>query len=315
MAGEGASAGADQGGAPGAAGDHGDSAGSGPGGEGGAGGEGGEASNYTAAQIERGKVIVRAEALCGGCHTGTGGAELGGNPTFAKSTLPAPNLTGDATGIGDWTDAQVIDAIREGVDDEGRHISPAMPYWLFHNMTDADALSVVAFLRSLPHVSAEVGAANPESAAVPALSPSSLPDTTLAATDADYPAAVHGKYLVSGVAQCVRCHSPAGQPPVADFFTGAPPANNTVIFPSNITPDLTTGIGGWTAADIVTALKQGKSKDGVTLCGSMPSAGKGYGGMPDADAHAIGVYLTTIPGVSKPSTAPGLEPACPPPTP
>ncbi|MEI9942530.1 MAG: c-type cytochrome [Pseudomonadota bacterium] len=300
------SAGIDQGGAAG------ETAGSGPGGEGGEGGEGGH--HYTQQQIDRGTVIVRSMALCGGCHTAaaSGSAELGGNPLFKNSTLPAPNLTNDPTGIGEWTDAQVMNAFRNGIDDEGRHLDPIMPYWLFHNMSNDDALSVVAFLRSLPPVSATVGENNPEVTPVTPLDPSTLPDSTLTSTSSDYAAAQQGKYLVSGVAQCVKCHSPAtnGLPSV-DFFSGVPPANNTTIFASNITPDVASGLGGWLAADVVTALKVGTDKAGVTLCGSMPSAAKGYGGMLDADAHAIGVYLTTIPAVSKPLAAPSLEPACP----
>ncbi len=302
-AGEG-QAGAEQGGAAGAAGE---SAGSGPGGEGGGAGEGG----YTQAQVERGKEIVRSVALCGGCHTQSGGAELGGNPTFKNSTLPAPNLTGDATGLGEWTDEQVINAFRNGVDDTGRHLDPTMPYWLFHNMSDSDAHSVVAFLRSLPHVAATVGENNPEVTPVAPLLPSSYPDTTLATSSADYAAAEAGKYLVSGIAGCVKCHSPsASGMPIADFFSGVAPTSSTAIFAPNLTPD-DSGLATWTADDVAKALKEGINKAGRTLCGSMPSAAKGYGGMSDADAHAIGVYLTTIPMVSKPTADPDLQPACP----
>jgi len=290
------------------------SAGTGPGGEGGAAG-------YPDALVDRGRVLVRSVALCGGCHTlaatstDPAGPELGGNPKFKNSTLPAPNLTDDPAGIGDWTDLQVINAIRNGVDDEGRQLDPIMPYWLFHNMTDADALSIVAFLRSLPHASVAVGDANPAATAVVPLAPSSLPDTTLAVSSPDHDAAVYGKYLVSSVAQCVKCHSPSSVGlPIADFFSGVPPTSSTMIFAPNLTPD-DTGLLGWTAADVVTALKAGTNKAGRTLCGSMPSAGKGYGGMTDADAHAIGVYLTSIPNVSKPAAAPGLQPPCPAPNP
>ncbi|HEY3665324.1 MAG TPA: cytochrome c [Polyangiaceae bacterium] len=286
-----------------------------PNGEGGEAGAGGAAPIYTAAMVTRGTEIVRAAALCGGCHTATGGTELGGNPAFKNSTLPAPNLTSDATGLGGWTDEQIMNAFRNGVTDKGRHLDPAMPYWLFHNMSDADALAVVAFLRSLPKVSATVGATNPDATAVTPLAPSVFPDSSLLPADANYAAAQVGKYLVSGVAQCVRCHSPATAGlPSASFFSGVPPtlppATNTSIFAPNITPDVT-GISGWTADDVATALKVGKNKANVTLCGSMPSAAKGYGGLTDADAHAIGVYLTTIPAVSKAAADPSIEPACP----
>ena len=276
-------------------------------GEAGEGGAGGAGPRYTADMITRGTEIVRGAALCGGCHTAQGGLELGGNPAFKNSMLPAPNLTSDATGLGHWTDAQIINAFRNGVDDQGRHLDPAMPYWLFHNMSDDDALAVVAYLRSLPKVVASVGDATP----VTPLAPSAFPDSSLTSGDANYAAAQTGKYLVSGVAQCVKCHSPstAGLPS-GSFFSGVAPTQTTPIFASNITPDVT-GISGWTADEVATALKMGKNKANVTLCGSMPAGVKGYGNLTDADAHAIGVYLTTIPAVSNGTADPTGEPACP----
>lgn len=259
----------------------------------------------------RGALLVHSVALCGGCHTPSGGAELSGNPQFKNGALPAPNLTPDKTGLGDWTDEQIINAFRNGIDDEGRHLDAAMPYWLFHNMSDADAQAIVAFLRSLPPTSASVGEANPDATPVTPLAPSAFPASSLQPTDADYAAAQQGKYLLSGVAQCVRCHSPSSAGlPAASFFSGVAPSNGTQIFAPNITPDAS-GISGWTAADVATALKAGTNKAGTALCGSMPSGTKGYGGLSDADAHAIGVYLTTIPGVSNAAAAPSLEPACP----
>ncbi|MEO6600710.1 MAG: cytochrome c [Polyangiaceae bacterium] len=282
-------------------------AGMGQGGEGGEGGVGGVGGSPA-----RGALLVRSVALCGGCHTATGGMELAGNVNFKGGQLPAPNLTPDATGIGEWTDAQIINAIRNGVDDEGRTLDSAMPYWLFHNMSDSDAKDIVAFLRSLPPVAASVGANNPDATPVTPLLPSAFPASSLQPADPEYAAAQQGRYLLSGVAQCVKCHSPAASGlPAASFFSGVAPANATTIFSSNITPDTTSGIGGWTATDVANALKLGKNKANVTLCGSMPSAAKGYGGMTDADAHAIGVYLTTIPAVLNAAAAPTLEPACP----
>jgi cytochrome c553 len=301
-----AGAGAENGGAGGDAGGAGGAAGAS-----GAAGAAGAGAEYTPEMIARGTLIARSMALCGGCHTASGGTELAGNPAFKGGALPAPNLTPDATGLGDWSDQQIIDAFRTGIDNEGRHLDAAMPYWLFSNMSDDDALAVVAFLRSLPPASGAVGAANPDAAPVTPLSPSAFPNSTLQAGDADYAAAQQGKYLVSGVAQCVKCHSPSSAGlPTGSFFSGVAPTSGTQIFAPNITPDAT-GLSGWVPADIVTALKQGTNKAGATLCGSMPSAAKGYGGFTDADAHAIGVYLTTIPAVANAAADPSLEPACP----
>jgi cytochrome c553 len=284
------------------------------GGQGGLGGtaSGGEGGTGDGDALRaRGALLVHSVALCGGCHTPSGGAELSGNPQFKNGALPAPNLTPDKTGLGDWTDEQIMNAFRNGIDDEGRHLDAAMPYWLFHNMSDADAQAIVAFLRSLPPVSASVGESNPDATPVTPLAPTAFPASSLQPTDADYAAAQQGKYLLSGVAQCVRCHSPSSAGlPAPSFFSGVAPTNNTQIFAPNITPDAS-GISGWTAADVATALKAGTNKAGTALCGSMPSGTKGYGGLSDADAHAIGVYLTTIPGVSNAPAAPSLEPACP----
>lgn len=270
-------------------------------------------SAYTPAMLTRGAYLVRSVALCGGCHTASGGLELGGNAAFKGGALPAPNLTSDPAGLGDWTDDEIIAAFRDGVDDAGRHLDPIMPYWLFHGMSDADALSIVAFLRSLPPSTAALGAANPNATAVTPLDTVAFPASTLTPDQSDYPAAQRGRYLVSGPAQCVKCHSPstAGLPSSpASYFSGVAQASPGAIFAPNLTPDAT-GLTGWSADDIAVALKVGKNKAGAVLCGSMPSAGKGYGGLTDADARAIGTYLTTLAPINNAAADPANKPACP----
>lgn len=282
-----------------------------------------DAGDAGGALIARGVYLVRTVALCGGCHTDRGGGqELAGNPNFKGGSLPTPNLTPDPSGLGDWSDDQIINAFRNGIDDEGRHLDKAMPYWLFHNLSDDDAQAIVAFLRSLTPVNTagdggDAGPENPDATPVTPLDPSDFPDSTLTASDTDYAAAQTGKYLLAGGAQCVRCHSPSSSGlPAQDFFSGSVPTSfddagaPTQIFAPNLTPDAT-GLSGWTANDIATALKTGVNKDGLTLCGAMPAASKGYGGLTDDDARAIGVYLTTIPGVANAAADYSTEPACP----
>ncbi len=157
----------------------------------GEGGEGGTAPLYSSAMVARGTVIVRSMALCGGCHTATAGSELAGNPAFKNSTLPAPIRSPDPTGIGSWTDAPIMNAFRNGIDDKGRHLDSAMPYWQFHNMSDADALAVVLFL-AVPPVAGAMGATNPDATPVTPLAPSAFPVSSLQAADADYAAAQTG---------------------------------------------------------------------------------------------------------------------------
>ena len=66
-------------------------------------------------------------------------------------TLVASNITPDPdTGLGKWTDGEIIRAIREGVDRDGNALFPIMPYSHFRNMSEEDAQAIVAYLRSLP---------------------------------------------------------------------------------------------------------------------------------------------------------------------
>src|SRR5271156_5851285 len=78
--------------------------------------------------FERGAYLMGSIVACGNCHTVQGpnapaaGRELSGGTKFdeAPFTAYAPNITPDReTGIGGWTDAQIIAAIREGKRPDG----------------------------------------------------------------------------------------------------------------------------------------------------------------------------------------------------
>jgi len=126
-------------------------------------------SNYPAEQVQRGKYI--AELLgCGTCHTDGAlvgspdmkrqfaGSSIGiaySNPFVIKNpgvVYPA-NITPDiATGIGSWTDDNLVRLLRTGVDAHGRQQLPVMPWPGYAKMVEEDARSIVAFLRSLKPV-------------------------------------------------------------------------------------------------------------------------------------------------------------------
>jgi mono/diheme cytochrome c family protein len=119
------------------------------------------------AQIARGRYLVTI-AGCSDCHTPgallgapdmkryLGGSDVG----FAipgAGVFVGENLTPDKdTGLGKWTEAQIIAAIRTGKTPEGRDLSPVMPYAAFSHLNDADAEAIAAFLKSLPPVSNRV---------------------------------------------------------------------------------------------------------------------------------------------------------------
>jgi len=67
----------------------------------------------------------------------------------------AANLTPDDTGIGSWTEAQFIKAIREGKSkglDGARPLLPPMPWQMYRNFSDDDLKAIFAFLQSVPPV-------------------------------------------------------------------------------------------------------------------------------------------------------------------
>ena len=72
------------------------------------------------------------------------------------------NLTSDsATGIGAWNEENFLNAIRKGKHmgfDNGRPISPPMPWDNYRNLTDDDLKSIFAFLKSTRPVSNRVHA-------------------------------------------------------------------------------------------------------------------------------------------------------------
>jgi hypothetical protein len=114
-----------------------------------------------AGTLERGEYLSRM-FLCRDCHSprdSTGAYaqghlfEGGGYQVRLPDghVLNPPNLTPDReTGLGAWSDAEIIRAIRTGVERSGRLLNPVMPYAVaFHTMTNQDAVDLVGFLRSL----------------------------------------------------------------------------------------------------------------------------------------------------------------------
>jgi len=113
--------------------------------------------------VDRGAYLVTI-ASCNDCHTP--GFFLG-KPDMTKVlsgsdvgfTIPGlgafigRNLTPDKeTGLGGWTDDQIIKALTTGVRPDGRQLAPIMPWRALSNLTPDDAKAIVAYLRSLPPV-------------------------------------------------------------------------------------------------------------------------------------------------------------------
>ena len=104
--------------------------------------------------VQRGEYLVHAGG-CVSCHTVPGGLPFAGGRALATpfGTFYSPNITPDAeTGIGRWTDAQFLRALREGRRPDGASYFPVFPYPSFTNISDADVLAIKAYLFSLTPV-------------------------------------------------------------------------------------------------------------------------------------------------------------------
>ncbi|HEY2356765.1 MAG TPA: cytochrome c [Phenylobacterium sp.] len=103
-----------------------------------------------------------------------------------------------------------------------------------------------------------------------------------------------GRYLVDA-GDCMACHTNPGGAP----FAGARPISTPfgVIFSSNITPDLKTGIGSWSADQFYKALHHGVRRDGARLYPAFPYPH--FTHMPRADVEAMRAYLATVPPIEQ----------------
>lgn len=114
------------------------------------------------ARVERGRYLTLMGG-CNDCHTpGTfygvpdydrtlSGSELGWVGPWGV-TFPR-NLTPDReTGLGAWTEQDIVNALRTGMRPDGSVILPPMPWPMYATMTDDDAFAIAAYLKSLEPV-------------------------------------------------------------------------------------------------------------------------------------------------------------------
>jgi mono/diheme cytochrome c family protein len=272
----------------------------------------------TPERLARGSYIVNQNAGCGGCHTTReGGSVLGGERTDMflaggnvireqelGSTLVAPNLTPDVeTGLGAWSDDQIMRAIRDGIGRDESLLIPIMPISSYQYMSDEDARAVVAYLRSIPPVKNAIDrskddlpfpmgflmrrgvAHHPPAKDVAARAPPSRGGD----------AVKWGEY-VARLGHCWECHSNKnGHGPDTDWMFGGGAAMNVNgvgrVYPRNLTPDVETGLGRFTAEQIKTALRDGKRLDGRPMAPPMSFFVPHISGLADEDLDALVAYL------------------------
>lgn len=256
--------------------------------------------------VARGAYVVRA-AGCIACHTDLkgGGPVLAGGRALKTpfGVFYTPNLTPDPeTGIGAWSDADFLRALREGLRRDGSPYYPAFPYTTYSRMTEGDALAIRAYLFSLEPVRRP----NRAHDLTPPFGWRALlhlwrllffeprawrPDAARSETWN------RGAYLVEALAHCGECHTPRNALGALDrdlWLAGTAQGPEGQLAP-NITPDRATGIGGWSADEIVELLRSGIKPDFDDVQGAMEEAiENGFKHLRQGDLAAIAEYLRAL---------------------
>lgn len=257
--------------------------------------------------LERGEYLARA-GDCVSCHTAPGGAPFAGGLRLDTpfGYMLSPNITPDAdTGIGRWSSDDFYRAVHFGVNKRGQDMYPTMPYDFYTRVTRADVDAIYAYLRTVKPVRNTVDVNHLDF-------PFSLRPTMAAwrelyftagtfRADPAKPAAWNrGAYLVEGLGHCSDCHSPRnalGGIEKSKAFQGA------VIdgwFALDLTSDMATGLGAWTAAEIAGYLKTGVRRDKTTVLGPMAEVVRNSTRfLTDEDRLAMAEYLKALPPDSR----------------
>lgn len=278
----------------------------------------------TPEQVERGRYLSEQLLGCTGCHSphnwqkyldgptgpaGSGGDCWGPNDHVNYADLPGrvcpPNITSDdKRGVGAWTDGELLRAIREGVDREGNTLFPVMPYGNYKNLSDDDALAVIAYVRTLPPSDNKV----PETviefpvsrfinfAPQPIQAPIPTPDLTDELT--------RGRYMVLATG-CKQCHTQLDGHDIDESKLFAGGRRFTTRFydvrSANITPD-DTGLGPWDKQQFIdkfAAFREETSDGHLGELGTQsPMPWRRYAGLTDADLGAMYIYLQTLPAIA-----------------
>jgi mono/diheme cytochrome c family protein len=259
-------------------------------------------------QLNRGRYLVHGIVACGNCHTPKGpdgqaivDQELAGGVEFNAPIFHAvaPNITPDKeTGIGNWTDDQIVSAIRNGKRPDGTTIGPPMPFAFYRDMSDTDIRAIVTYLRSVKPINNKV-----EKSTWKLPLPNDYgPMVTQVADVPPSDKATYGHYLAIALGHCMDCHTPKvnGAPDLSRIGAGGRKIEawtGGLVTSANLTPANPSGIAGWTDAQVKTAITDGVRPDGRRLVLLM--AFDGYKNMDNQDLDALVAYLRTL----KPSKA------------
>jgi mono/diheme cytochrome c family protein len=263
--------------------------------------------------IKNGAIIFNAGG-CSSCHAVPNQPDrtrLGGGLAIPSpfGIFYAPNISQDPTdGIGRWSEADFVNAVRKGISPEGEHYFPAFPYTSYAHATAQDVRDLFAYLKTLPAVTGKV---RDHDLPFPfnirrnvGIWKRLFMDGRLFLPDQSRsPSWNRGAYLVNGFGHCAECHSPRnflGGIIASQRFAGGPDPDGKGWVP-NITQK---GLSDWNDKDIAYFLESGMTPDGDSAGGSMVAVIKNTSQLPVADRAAIAEYVKSLPPVEGPPKPP-----------
>jgi mono/diheme cytochrome c family protein len=261
----------------------------------------------------RGGYLAQHVAVCMDCHSdrdwtkyagpivenseGRGG-QLFGPEMGLPGKIYARNIT--PSGIGHYSDGELVRAITEGVRPNGDTLFPLMPYPVFSQLCEEDIYSLVAYVRGLPAIENQV--AETEIDFPVNMLIRTVPQPAALKKDCPKPSdsVEYGKYLVT-MASCSDCHSPSleGKPIAGKEFSGGVEFNLPwgKVRTANLTPD-ETGLASWTREQFIDRFKvyslEGAVRDVAPGEFNTPMPWTLYTGMTREDLGAIYDYLRTV---------------------
>ena len=267
--------------------------------------------------LERGEYLALHVAGCIDCHSKRDfakfsgpvipGTEGGGGLVFdQKFGLPGilygKNITPDnETGIGTWTDEEILRAMTQGISKNGDTLFPLMPYVQFNHMAKEDLLSIIAYIKTWKPIHNKVPARQlmvPIAMAYPGPALQASVDGNIRPPETDK--VKYGEYLTT-MADCGTCHSPQTPqgPDITRMFAGGYKFDlgSNKVNSANITPDSATGIGAWTEERFLTKFIQYREEKSYNFNPGnqnsiMPLSI--LAGIKDEDLKAIYAYLRTV---------------------
>lgn len=252
---------------------------------------------FDAGTVQRGAGLA-AVGNCTRCHTAEFGAPYAGGVALAMPfrTIHGTNITPDPeTGIGRWSEAAFVRAMRDGIDRAGKQLYPAFPYDHFTRITDGDLHALYAFMmtRDPVHAPNVANALRFPFAFRPIVAGWNLlflkrgPQPSADARGADWN---RGAYLVGSLGHCGACHTPRnalgaeqrGQDLAGGVAEGwyAPALDEQS--PSPLP---------WTADELSAYLRAGIAGDDATAGGPMQEVVASLARAPVDDVRAIATYV------------------------